>query len=99
MPQFSVLPIDQAQVNSATGKRAQTMREYLEIIERVPAGKAGQLIASPGETLSAIRRRLGAAARQTGTALIIKRTEQSIYFWVESGNGRRRRGRPPKRTE
>lgn len=98
MPQLNVLPIDQAQINSATGKRAQIMREFREIIERVPAGKAGQLTASPGETLSAIRRRLGTAARQTGTALIIKRTEQSIYFWVDSGDGRRRRGRPPKRT-
>ena len=98
MPQLTVLPIDQAQINSATGKRAQIMREYLEIIERVPAGQAGQLTASPGETLSAIRRRLGAAARQAGTALIIKRVEQSIYFWVDSGDGRRRRGRPPKRT-
>lgn len=98
MPQLNVLPIDQAQMNSATGKRAQIMREYLEIIERVPAGQAGQLTAGPGETLSAIRRRLGAAARQTGTALIIKRTEQSVYFWVDSGEGRRRRGRPPKRA-
>jgi len=52
----------------------------------------------PGETLSAIRRRLGAAASQTGTALIIKRKEQSVYFWVDSGEGRRRRGSPPKRT-
>ena len=99
MPQLNVLPIDQAKNDSATGKRAQIIREYLEIIESVPAGKAGQLTASPDETLSAIRRRLGAAARQAGTALIIKRTKQSIYFWVDSGDGRRRRGRPPKRTE
>ena len=96
MPQLTVLPIDQAQINSATGKRAQIMREYIEIIEQVPTGQAGQLTAGSGETLSAIRRRLGAAARQTGTKLIIKRTDQSVYFWVDLGDGRRRRGRPPK---
>ena len=97
MPQLNVLPIDQAQMNSATGKRAQIMREYIEIIDQVPAGQAGQLTAGQGETLSAIRRRLGAAARQTGTSLVIKRTEQSVYFWIDPGDGRRRRGRPPKR--
>jgi hypothetical protein len=96
MPKLDVLSVEQAQLNSATGKRAQILREYISIIEQVPAGQAGRLAPGPGETLGAVRRRLGAAAKQTGQTLTIKRTDKHVYFWVDPNSGRRRRGRPPK---
>jgi hypothetical protein len=42
MPRFEVLPINEAQASSATGKRAQILREYMSYIEQVPAGQAGR---------------------------------------------------------
>jgi hypothetical protein len=96
MPRLDILSLEQAQLDSSTGRRAQMLREYVAIIGQVPAGQAGKLAAGPGETLSAVRRRLGAAAKQSGRALIIKRTEEHLYFWVAPNSERRRPGRPPK---
>ncbi|MEX2430489.1 MAG: hypothetical protein WD645_01045 [Dehalococcoidia bacterium] len=96
MPKFEVLPINEAQANSATGKRAQILREYMGYIEQVPLGQAGRLQAGPGETISAVRRRLGAAAKALGKSLIIRRTNDQVYFWIEGQDGRKRRGRRPK---
>ena len=94
MPTFDTLPLNEAQVNSATGKRAQIIREYMGYIQQVPTGQAGRLQASTGETLSAVRRRLGDGAKALGVQLVIKRTPDMVYFWIEGGNGRRRGRRP-----
>jgi hypothetical protein len=96
MPTFQVLPINEAQANSVTGKRAQILHEYMAYVEQVPAGQAGSLSASSGETISAVRRRLGAAAKALGKTLTIRRTDQRVYFWVAGQDGKRRRGRPRK---
>ena len=96
MPKLDVLSMDQALLNSATGKRAQILREYIAIIEQVPAGQAGRLAISTGETLSMIKRRVGAAAKQTGQALVIRSTDEYVFFWKDINNSQRRRGRPPK---
>ncbi len=99
MPKFELVPVDEALMKSATGKRAQIAREYSGYIEQLKAGQAGRLRASDGETLSAIRRRLGAASKSTGKNLIIKRSKEEIFFWVrgqESGTTGKRRGRPRK---
>lgn len=95
MPTFELLSITEAKANSATGKRAQLMREYMDYIHGVPAGQAGRLQASPEESAGAVRRRLGAAAKALGCTLVIKRANETVFFWVESQPGRRR-GRPPK---
>lgn len=94
MPRFEVIPISEARLNSTTGKRAAILREYIGYVQSVPEGEAGSLHLGPGETTNAIRRRIGAAAEALGKHLTVKRTENVIYFWVEQGNGRRRRGRP-----
>ena len=98
MPRFDVLPINEAQANSATGKRAQILREYMGYIEQVPQGQAGRLQAGQGETISAVRRRLGAAAKALGKSLIIRRTNDQVFFWIEGQNGRKRRGRKPRNS-
>ncbi len=91
MPTFTLLTIPQAQARSATGKRAQLLQEYMDYLGRVPAGQAGQLQAGPGETTNAVRRRLGAAAKATGKKLVMRRSNDMVFFWVQPGSGRRRR--------
>lgn len=99
MPKFKVVPVDEALIESFYGKRTQFNREYMGYIERLGAGQAGRLEVSEGETVSALRRRLGAAAKAAGKDLIIKRTGETIFFWArgqEASSAPRRRGRPRK---
>ena len=93
MPTFALLTIPEAQARSATGKRAELLQEYMDYLKRVPAGQAGLLQAGAGETTNAVRRRLGAAAKATGKTLVMRRSDDTVYFWVQPGNGRRRRTR------
>ena len=97
MPKLDFVPIAEAKIKSASGKRAQVLREYLDYIGQLTTGQAGRLMPGEGETVSTIRRRIGAAAREAGKNLSIKRVGDEVYFWVErraTGNERRRRGRP-----
>ena len=98
MPRFELLPLSAAQAQSVTGKRAEIIRGYLTYIEQLKAGAAGSLQAAEGETLTAIRRRLTAAAKLAGKQLVVRRTQDHVYFWLaQDGSGRRRgRGRPRK---
>lgn len=89
MPTFESMSRSEAQLKSASGPRASLMREYVGYIERVPVGEAGRLSADPGESLAAIRRRLGAAAKYLRREITIRRTEDAVYFW--HGVVRRRR--------
>lgn len=89
MPTFESMPRGAAELQSVAGPRAALMREYVGYIERVPVGEAGRLSAGPGESLAAIRRRLGAAARYLGKDITIRRTEDAVFFW--HGVVRRRR--------
>ena len=63
MPKFELVSLADAEINSATGKRAQIIREYIGYIDRLSEGQAGKLVAAEGETTGAVRRRLGAAAK------------------------------------
>jgi len=99
MPKFEIISQSDAEVQSATGKRAELMREYLGYLELLGPGQAGKLHAGEGETASAVRRRLGAAAKMAGKELVIKRVGEDVLFWVKSTSkaGRRRRG--PRKTD
>ena len=89
MPTFESMSRSEAELQSASGLRAALMREYIGYIESIAASEAGRLAAGPDESLVAIRRRLGAAARYLGREITIKRTEDALYFW--HGAVRRRR--------
>ncbi len=91
MPKFDRVPLGEARMKTASGKRAQIIAEYVRYIEQLGDGEAGRLQAAEGEPITTIRRRLGAAARQLGRSLTIHRTGDEIYFWAEET---RRRGRP-----
>ena len=97
MPIFELVPQQEAEMKSATGPRSKIMREYLGYVEQVGPGKAGKLQPSEGETVGAVRRRIGAAARRAGKDLVIKRVGDEVYFWKAGGEvPRRGRGRPRK---
>ena len=93
MPKFELVPVHEAVLKTATGKRAQINKEYLGYIERLEEGKAGKLSAAAGESGGAVRRRLGQAARLAGKDLVIKRSGDDVLFWVrvKAKNGRRKR--------
>ena len=93
MPKFDRVPLEEARMNTASGKRAQIIAEYVRYIEQLGDGEAGRLQAAEGEPITTVRRRLGAAARQLEKSLTIRRTGDEIYFWSEETR-RRGRGRP-----
>ena len=93
MPKFDRVPLEEARMNTASGKRAQIIAEYVRYIEQLGDGEAGRLQAAEGEPITTVRRRLGAAARQLEKSLTIRRTGDEIYFWAEETR-RRGRGRP-----
>lgn len=92
MPTFELISLSEAQLQSASGPRAALVREYVGYIERVSVGEAGRLRAGADESLAAIRRRLGAAARYLGREITIRRTEDALYFWHGVVRHRRRSG-------
>ena len=93
MPRFETIPVAEAQLQSATGKRAELLREYGGYLSAVAAGEAGKLQAGEGESPTAVRRRLGAAAKAVGKKVAIRRSGDTIYFWLPVGSTRRRRRR------
>ena len=96
MPNFEVVPMDEAMVKTATGKRGQMMAEYLGYVEQLGEGQAGRLEPIEGERVTTVRRRLGDAARLAGKDLVIKRAGDDIYFWLPRPDERRRRRRSRK---
>ena len=93
MPKFDRVPLGEARMKTASGKRAQIIAEYVRYIEQLGDGEAGRLQAAEGEPITTVRRRLGAAARQLEKRLTIRRTGDEIYFWAEETRRRRRGGR------
>ena len=94
MPEFQRLSLGEAQLQSGTGKRAQLIREYVAYVEQVEMGQAGKLTPAPGESVTAVRRRLTLAASHLGRELVVKRTkDDTIIFWLDTGERPRRRRR------
>ena len=94
MPTFGTLSIDGARAACVPGKRAALIQEYVDYIQRIAPGEAGALKASAGETTQAIRRRLSTAAKTLGTSIEIRRSSNTVYFWLSARPHRRipRRG-------
>ena len=95
MPKFEVTTVEEATTKTARDKRARITNEYLGFIEQLAEGQAGKLTPSEGETVGAVRRRIGAAAKLAEEALEIRRIGDEVYFWIREGIGRGR-GRPRK---
>jgi hypothetical protein len=99
MPDFTTVSVEDAKVQTASGRQRSYMNEYAGYIQQLSAGKAGMLHPKEDEKSTTIRRRLVVAAQTLGITLVIKRSGEDIYFWSEGRaaaqprprNGRRRR--------
>ncbi len=91
MPDFHLVSLVEAKAQTG-GVREKRTLEYLGYIQSVAVGQAGKLQATEDESATAIRRRLGAAAKSSGREVTIKRVGDDIYFWTKP----RGRGRPRK---
>ena len=91
MPKFEIVPKMEAVKKTATeGKRGQIMALYMFFIEQLKEGKAGKLQPSEGETIQAVRRRLGAAAKMLGKEITVKRFGKEVYFWLSTDQRKKR---------
>ena len=91
MPNFEAISLSEAKLKSTTGRPARITQEYLAYIEKLEPSQAGRLQPSEGETVAAIRRRLGAAAKLFGQPVTIKRVGDEVFFWLGGQTTRRRR--------
>lgn len=93
MPKFEIMPAADVPRAEPTGRRAELLNEYMGYIEQIGRRRASKLTPVEDETPQAVRRRLGAVAKQAGANLIVRYGGPDIYFWKKP-----RRGRPPKVT-
>ena len=94
MVKFEKMSQTEAELDSATGKRAEIMVEYLGYLNQLQDGEAGVLtVSGPDESPTALRRRIGKAAQDAGKEVVIRRKGDAIYFWLGSAVRRRRRSR------
>ena len=84
MPNFDLVPMDEAIRMTASGRRSRIIREYADYIDRLEPGQAGRLRPAKGETVQAVRRRLGKASKLTDRKVNIKRVGEDIFFWLKS---------------
>jgi hypothetical protein len=83
MPDFTIISVQEAQLRTLSGRQAQYINEYATYIQQLGEGQAGKLHLSEDEKPATIRRRLAVAAQALGTKLVVKRSEDEIYFWSE----------------
>jgi hypothetical protein len=99
MPEFTTVPVQEAQLRTVSGRQAKFSNEYADYIQQLPKGQAGKLSIGEDEKHTAIRRRLVTTAKAMNINLIIKRSGNDLYFWREDGGEeqpRSRRGRRPR---
>ncbi len=94
MPSFERVSLEEARMLTATGKRAERLREYTQFIQQVGPSGAGKLSPDEGESSMAVRRRLTQAAKASGKSIAIRRLDDIVYFWLDENP--RPRGRPRK---
>ncbi len=99
MPAFDIVPLNQALIESASGRNLHLVKEYLPYVERLSEGQAGRLRPAEGEKISTVKRRLNDAAKLANKKVVVKRAGDQLYFWLETERAepKKKRGRPPKR--
>ena len=95
MPEFKKTSIDEAKRLTGGTKRDKALAVYANHIKQLVVGEAGKAVPSAEETLSTVRRRVGDAGRMLGVEMEIRRTQDSVYFWLKE---KRKRGRPRTRN-
>ncbi len=90
MPTFQLIPLQEARLQTATGRRGQFLQQYADYIQQLPEGQAGKLQVTEDEKVFTVRRRLTIAATALGTRLTVKRLGNELYFWVETAQEEKR---------
>jgi hypothetical protein len=85
MPEFSTVSVNEAQMRTIPGRQGKFINEYIDYIQHVPSGQAGKLRIGQEEKHLTVRRRLVSAAKAMNINLIIKRSENDLYFWRVNG--------------
>jgi hypothetical protein len=91
MPEFTTVPVQEAQLRTIPGRQGKFMNEYADYIQQLPQGQAGKLSIGENEKHTVIRRRLATTAKAMNVPLIIKRSGNDLYFWREDGGEERPR--------
>ena len=87
MPKFELIDKEDAEGRTRfAGKSGRILSMYSFFIEQLKDGKAGHLKPSEGETVQAVRRRLGKAAKLAGKPLEIRRVHDEVFFWLDGGS-------------
>ena len=81
MSTFELVTVEEAIMRATPGKRAKVLEEYLGYIRQLTSGQAGKLQPGEGESVTAVRRRIGAAAKLAGKDLVVRRSGAEVYFW------------------
>lgn len=99
MPEFEIVSLNEALMESASGRRLELVKEYLPYIEKLGEGQACRLRPAEGERISTVKRRLNDAAKLVNKNLVVKRVGDQLYFWLDTQRAepKKKRGRPPKR--
>ena len=93
MPEFTTVPVQEAQIRTTPGRQGQFINEYADYIQQLPKEQAGRLRGGESENPISIRRRLAAAAKAMHINLIIKRSGNDVYFWREDAGGEQPRSK------
>ena len=91
MPEFTTVPVQEAQIRTTPGRQGKFINEYADYIQQVPKGQAGKLRIGEDEKHTAVRRRLVSAAQAMNIPLIIKRSGNDLYFWRQDGGAKQPR--------
>ncbi len=98
MPTFNLIPLPEARLKTATGRRGQFLQQYADYIQQLPEDQAGRLQVTEDEKVSTVRRRLTVAADALGKKLTVKRLGDELYFWIESAQDQKPRQRRQRRS-
>src|ERR671914_637933 len=85
MPEFTTVPVQEAQIRTIPSRQGTFMNEYVAYIQQIPQGQAGKLRIREDEKHTTVRRHLVKAAQAMNIALIIRRSGTDIYFWRKEG--------------
>ena len=85
MPEFTTVPVQEAQIRTIPGRQGTFINEYADYIQQLSSGQAGKLRIREDEKHTTVRRHLVKAAQAMNIPLIIKRSGTDLYFWRENG--------------
>jgi hypothetical protein len=85
MPEFTTVSLNEAKVQTTSGRQKRYLSDYVAYITTLPNGQAGKLTIGPEEKPNTIKRRLAVAAKTLGISLVIKWSGTDLYFWQADG--------------